>query len=123
MGSKIVAYSVSALFMIGAGAAFGDQTSERLSRLEKKIAHLEKDLQAEKLKAHKPGKDRASTKKIDHLARMMASHVTVSTTPYMGMRNGNVLYQLPSMNEDLRLLQQKNRLEKQHGCDSRCGCL
>lgn len=94
--------------------------NEQVSNLEKKIAHLQDEIDAIDAKqstAKKKSKSSHKQKKVEQnltvLGHMVQSGVTVSTTPFLGLRDGNVLYNVPSMNEDLRILKQRERLEKQ----------
>jgi len=93
------------------------KSDQRVSNLEEKIAHLQKEVDAIEAKQGHPQtratvqKNKVTPAELSTLGHMVNSGVTVSTTPFLGLRNGNVLYNIPAMNEDLRILRQRGRLE------------
>jgi hypothetical protein len=110
------ATAISVCLFSGQGVAAQDSDS-RVSKLEEKLARLQKKVdsmgtnkQSEKTQ---PGlkKSKATPTELSVLSHMVRSGVTVSTTPFLGLRNGQVLYKVPSMNEDLRILKQRQDLE------------
>lgn len=115
----LCATTASICLVVSHGYAATDSAAQ-ISKLEKEIAQLknsvhklEKQTQSDPVSRRYGPKARPVDEKLSVLNHMVNSGVTVSTTPFLGLRDGQVLYNLPSMNEDLRILQQRKHLEKQ----------
>ncbi len=90
-------------------------SSSDVQKLEKQVAELQKQVKAlavkEKAASSGSSKNPPTPKQMSVLGHMVESGVTISTTPFLGLRDGQILYNLPSMNEDLRILKQRKYLE------------
>ena len=116
----LVGLTAITLGLVGSSVCAAHSSQDRIDQLERKMSRLQHKIDAMQKKSDSTKKApnkrqqhaRADRRDMKVLSQMVNSGVTVSTTPYLGIRNGNVLYQMPSMNEDLQLLRQKARLEK-----------
>jgi hypothetical protein len=110
------ATAISVCLLSGQALA-GKNSDVRVSQLEEKIARLQKKVDSieanqKSKKTEQVEKESKVTKaELSVLGHMVRSGVTISTTPFLGLRNGQVLYSVPSMNEDLRILKQRGDLE------------
>lgn len=94
-----------------------DARDQQLNKLEQEVTQLEKEVKALKKGQgsvkHAYRRQEPKSRDMRVLGHMVRSGVTISTTPFLGIRNGQVLYNVPSMNEDLLILKQRGRLESQ----------
>lgn len=84
-------------------------TDQRIARMESQIQQLRQDVHKDSAgtRHHYTGKDWRERLK-NHLGR----RITVSTTPMLGLRGEDILYNVPSMNEDLLLLKRRMMVEE-----------
>lgn len=93
---------------------------QEINKLEAEVTHLQQQVNGMRGVSQKHAKfvrrshmDKSEKKHASSmLTKMVGGGVTISTTPFLGLRNGNLLYNVPVMNEDLLILQQRYRLEK-----------
>ena len=88
--------------------------------LQREVKVLQADLRQHKHKKHKHyvnGSHRTGHPQLPHYATIFRHPVTVTTSPFMGLRSAynssDLLKQMSTMNEDLSLLKQRQILENQ----------